>query len=131
MARSRAVFDRLRAALVEMLPARSTVAESPGTIYCSDDVAVSARILVQTEEARIAVIDWKSDLIVAIWLGYDLADEVWAVDADAREIEQFGKRMPEGERRVLRPGDELRSLAVPGLVIALETIFDPPASGVP
>jgi hypothetical protein len=126
MADSRAVFDRLRSALVEMLPARSTVAERPGAIFCSDEIALSARILVRTEQGtRIAVIDRASDLVAAAWLGYDFADEVWSVDADVREVEQFGKRKE--EQRRLRAADELRSLAVPGLVIALETIFGPPA----
>jgi hypothetical protein len=124
MAASRAVFERLRSALVELLPARSSVAERPGTITCSDDVALSAEVLVRTEQGiRIAVIRRGSDLIVGAWLGYDLADEVWTVDADAREVEQFGKHTRSEDRRVLRSRDELRSLAVPGLVIALETIF--------
>jgi hypothetical protein len=121
----RRAFDRLRSALVELLPARSSVVERPGTIHCSDEVAVSARILVRTEHRTIAVIERHSDLVVSAWLGYGLADEVWTIDTEAREVQQFGKHKGANGPVVLCAGDELRSLAVPGLVIALETIFGP------
>jgi hypothetical protein len=87
------VIGRLRAALVEALPRRSTVSEDSMTFYCSDDIAVTAKIFVQTDQgARIAVISGSlATMMVAILLGYDLADEVWAVDADVGQVEQFGK----------------------------------------
>jgi hypothetical protein len=125
MAGSRAIIDRLRTALLELLPRSCTVTDAPTTIFCSDEVAVAAQILVSTERAaRIAVIAGPaSDMIVGVWFGYDLADEVWAVDTSAGQVEQFGKRS--GERRLLRASDQLRSFVVPQLVVALETILAP------
>ncbi len=118
-------IERLRTALIELLPRSCTVTDGPTTFFCSDEVAVAAKIFVSTERgARIAVIAGPArDMVVGVWLGYDLADEIWAVDADAGQVEQIGKGSD--ERRVLHAVDQLRSFAVPQLVVALETILVP------
>jgi hypothetical protein len=116
-------ITRLKSALVEALPRRSKVSDEPMTFYCSDDIAVTAALFVETEEgARMAVISNPlSAMVAAVLLGYNLADEVWAIDTDARQVEQFRKNSKEA--RVLKASDDLVCFAIPGFVVALETVL--------
>jgi hypothetical protein len=117
------VIDRLRSALVEALPKSCKVTERPLTLFLSDDAAVTAKILVRNEDGRprLAVIASIARSFAEVLLENDLVEEVWAVDADVGQVEQFLKGS--NEPKVVDANEELRSVAVPGLVIALETVL--------
>lgn len=119
----RKTVDRLKALLLERAPAGCRVSDRGNNFFCNDDVALYADLYVRTPEGRrLAVTEGAANpMILAAWFGYDLADEVWCVDPDTAQVEQFGK---ETGVRVVPFGEEIHSIAIPALSVFVGAAFD-------
>jgi hypothetical protein len=119
--RTNATIERPRALLQAVVPEGCWVSNRRETFHCSDELAVTAEIVVAREDGiRLVVLDGEADpMIVSVWLGYQLTSEVWCVDGQQRRIEQFSI----GEARALGPGEVVRSVALPGLELPVSAVF--------
>ena len=117
-------FAQLRSLLRRSVPAGCHVSEHKGTqsYYFDDDTAAAAEITVSGGSGiLIAVVrradGWRGSFVVDIWSRF--AEEVWVVDGENQTIEQVAKQ----ERRTVRDGEAIESVALPDLRLPLSEVF--------
>ncbi len=117
-------FAQLRSLLRRRVPAGCHVSEHEGTrsYYFDDDTAAAAEITVSGDAGiLIAVVrradGWRGAFVVDIWSRF--AEEVWVVDSENQTIEQVAKQ----QRRTVRDGEAIESIAVPDLQLPLAEVF--------
>ena len=117
---------RLRARLIDQVPAPLVVSADPQQYFFDEDSAAYAEIDIKRGEAFAVVVVIGSlpseQFIVDVW--HRFSREVWLVDT--RDEEVYLARAGE-PHRVLGRKDMLRSAELPGVAIAVEALFAAPS----
>jgi hypothetical protein len=116
------VIARLRALLVDQIPAPLTLSRTSNQYYFDEESAAYNEIEVRAGEAFAVVVVRGSlpaeEFVVRVWHRY--ADEVWLVDS----VEQLVFVVPRtGAICVFEVGELVRSARLPGIQVAVSAVF--------